>query len=99
MRIAIAIGALVVGTSAVTERLLFPNGPERISAGGNVVHVRTYDHVVPSPPAGRVMLEVGDRVPLDAAVWLAPNERHTFGEIVADGPVLVLFYLFDWTAT
>jgi ABC-type dipeptide/oligopeptide/nickel transport system permease subunit len=33
VRIAIAIGALVVGTSAVALR-------------GNVVHVRTYDHVV-----------------------------------------------------
>ena len=29
------------------------------------------------------MLEVGDRVPLEAKVWLAPNEQHTFGEIVA----------------
>jgi hypothetical protein len=45
------------------------------------------------------MLEVGDRVPLDAKVWLAPNEQHTFGEIVADGPVLLLFYIFDWTST
>ena len=45
------------------------------------------------------MLEVGDRVPLEAAVWLGPGERHTFAEIVADGPVLLLFYLFDWTGT
>ena len=43
MRIAIAMGALVVGTSAVTDRL---NGPERIRQRGNVVHVRTYDQVV-----------------------------------------------------
>jgi hypothetical protein len=45
------------------------------------------------------MLAVGDRVPLEATVWLAPAERHTFGEIVADGPILLLFYIFDWTAT
>ena len=45
------------------------------------------------------MLAVGDRVPLEATVWLAPNEQHTFAEIVADGPVLLLFYLFDWTGT
>ncbi len=45
------------------------------------------------------MLAVGDLVPLEARVWLAPNEQHTFGEIVADGPVLLLFYLFDWTGT
>jgi hypothetical protein len=30
----------------VVERLLLPNGPERITLRGNVVHVRTYDHVV-----------------------------------------------------
>jgi hypothetical protein len=45
------------------------------------------------------MLEVGDRVPLGATVWLEPNERHTFAEIVAGGPVLLLFYIFDWTGT
>jgi hypothetical protein len=45
------------------------------------------------------MLEVGDRVPLEATVWLGPNERHSFGDIVADGPVLLLFYVFDWTST
>ena len=45
------------------------------------------------------MLEVGSRVPLEATVWLGPSEPHTFAEIVADGPVLLLFYIFDWTAT
>jgi hypothetical protein len=45
------------------------------------------------------MLQVGDQIPLEATVWLEPSERHTFGEIVAGGPVLLLFYIFDWTAT
>jgi hypothetical protein len=45
------------------------------------------------------MLEVGDAIPLDATVWLHPNEPHTFREIVEEGPILLLFYLFDWTAT
>ena len=45
------------------------------------------------------MLEVGERIPMDASVWLHPNEKHTFAEMVADGPVLLLFYLFDWTST
>jgi hypothetical protein len=45
------------------------------------------------------VLEVGDRIPLDTNVWLAPNERVTFREIVEDGAVLLLFYLFDWTST
>ena len=51
------------------------------------------------PAAVRLMLEVGDRIPLEASVWLHPNERHTFEEIVADGPVLLFFYIFDWTST
>ena len=45
------------------------------------------------------MLQVGEKAPLDAAVWVGPNEQHTFAEIVEDGPILLLFYLFDWTAT
>ena len=44
------------------------------------------------------MLGVGDRIP-DAAVWLAPRERVPLSELAADGPVLFLFYLFDWSST
>jgi hypothetical protein len=44
------------------------------------------------------VLEVGDRVP-QASLWTAPRERRQLGELVADGPVLFLFYLFDWSAT
>jgi hypothetical protein len=45
------------------------------------------------------MLRIGDRIPLDATVWLAPNERKTLAEVVGGGPVLLLFYLFDWSGT
>jgi hypothetical protein len=45
------------------------------------------------------VLEAGDAIPLDARVWLGPNQPVTFREIVEDGPVLLLFYLFDWSAT
>jgi hypothetical protein len=45
------------------------------------------------------MLEVGDRAPLDTRVWLGPSQPVTFREIVADGPILLFFYLFDWSAT
>ena len=45
------------------------------------------------------MLEVGDRIPLDATVWLGPNGRVTLREVVEDRPVLLLFYLFDWSST
>ena len=44
------------------------------------------------------MIEVGDPVP-NATVWVGPHEQHTISEIVEDGPVLLLFYLFDWSAT
>ncbi len=45
------------------------------------------------------MLRVGDTIPLDAQVWLGPNDPVSFGDVVEDGPVLLLFYLFDWTGT
>jgi predicted kinase len=45
------------------------------------------------------MLEAGDTIPLDATVWFAPNERATMREVVEDRPVLLLFYLFDWSST
>jgi hypothetical protein len=45
------------------------------------------------------MLHEGDRAPLEATVWLGPHERMTFAEIVESGPILLLFYLFDWTST
>jgi hypothetical protein len=44
------------------------------------------------------MLAVGERVP-DARVWTTPQENATFADIVHDGPILLLFYLFDWSAT
>ncbi|HVU77873.1 MAG TPA: hypothetical protein VHC67_09845 [Gaiellaceae bacterium] len=44
------------------------------------------------------MLQVGDRLP-DATVFLGPNEPVTMAELVEDGPKLIVFYLFDWSAT
>ena len=44
------------------------------------------------------MLAVGDLLP-EAAVWTAPREQRHVSELVADGPTLFLFYLFDWSAT
>ncbi len=45
------------------------------------------------------MLGVGEKIPLDATVWLGPNDEVTFAEMIEDGPLLLLFYLFDWTGT
>jgi hypothetical protein len=44
------------------------------------------------------VLEVGDRIP-NAQVWLAPRESLSFDELIEEQPVLVLFYLFDWSGT
>jgi peroxiredoxin len=44
------------------------------------------------------MLEVGSRIP-EARVWTTPQESATLTQLVGDGPILLLFYLFDWSAT
>jgi hypothetical protein len=44
------------------------------------------------------MLAVGDRIP-EVRVWTTPQEHASLGEIVRDGPILLLFYLFDWSST
>ena len=45
------------------------------------------------------MLAVGDRIPVDATIWTTPQEQATLAELVSDGPVLLVFYLFDWSST
>jgi hypothetical protein len=44
------------------------------------------------------VLAPGASIP-DAHVWLAPRESISLRELVEEGPVLVLFYLFDWSGT
>jgi hypothetical protein len=44
------------------------------------------------------VLTVDDKIP-DARVWTTPQESATVAEIVAGGPILLLFYLFDWSST
>ena len=44
------------------------------------------------------MLTVGDRIP-EALVWTTPQETATLEQLVSDGPILLLFYLFDWSST
>jgi hypothetical protein len=44
------------------------------------------------------VLQRGDRVP-HADVWTAPHQHATVAELAADGPILLLFYLLDWTST
>lgn len=44
------------------------------------------------------MLALGDRIP-DASVMLENREPATLRKLFADGPVLLVFYLFDWSST
>jgi len=44
------------------------------------------------------VLAVGDQLP-KATVFLGPNEPLRLHELVEDGPKLLVFYLFDWSAT
>ena len=44
------------------------------------------------------MLEVGEQIP-DAKVWMGPRERVSVRELAAEKPLLILFYLFDWSST
>ena len=45
------------------------------------------------------MLETGEKAPLDAVVWTTPRERARVEDLIHDRPLLLLFYLFDWSAT
>jgi hypothetical protein len=44
------------------------------------------------------VLAVGDRIP-DATVWLSSREQAQLSEVAEDGPILLFFYLFDWSST
>jgi peroxiredoxin len=46
------------------------------------------------------MLQPGDRIP-EARVWAAPREGPVdLGEVLTGkGPVLLCFYVFDWSPT
>jgi peroxiredoxin len=44
------------------------------------------------------MIAVGNQIP-EARVWTTPQESATLREIAREGPILLLFYLFDWSST
>ena len=44
-------------------------------------------------------LQPGDPAPLGATVIRPPVEAVTLADLVADTPILLLFYLWDWTGT
>jgi hypothetical protein len=45
------------------------------------------------------VLGQGDRLPDEAAVWLESRERATLRDLAEGKPMLLLFYLFDWSST
>jgi hypothetical protein len=44
------------------------------------------------------VLSAGDTLP-EATVWLAPREPMPIGDLAAEVPILLFFYLFDWSST
>jgi peroxiredoxin len=44
------------------------------------------------------VIEVGQSAP-DAHVHRAPGDDTTLSALWAEGPVLLVFYLFDWSST
>jgi hypothetical protein len=44
------------------------------------------------------VLEPGDRIPR-ATVFRNPGDPVALDDLVRDGPVLLLFYLLDWSST
>ena len=44
------------------------------------------------------MLAVGDAIP-SATVWSGPNEAVDVRDLPREGPILLVFYLFDWSST
>jgi peroxiredoxin len=44
------------------------------------------------------VLEAGDTIP-DVVVQSAPGEEVRLRALAAEGPILLLFYLFDWSST
>lgn len=45
------------------------------------------------------MIGPGERIPA-VRVWLAPaTEGVTLDTLVVDGPILLFFYLYDWSST
>ncbi len=53
-----------------------------------------------SPPSDSVanVLQPGDRIP-HVTVWAGTREPVALATLVEEGPMLLFFYLFDWSST
>jgi hypothetical protein len=48
--------------------------------------------------APRAMLTTGETIP-DATVWVGPRDPVSLSTLAAERPLLLVFYLFDWSST
>ena len=44
------------------------------------------------------MLAVGHKIP-DVQVWMGPREPISLRELAGEKPLVLVFYLFDWSST
>ena len=44
------------------------------------------------------MLAVGEQIP-DVQVWIGPREPVNLRALAAEKPLVLVFYIFDWSAT
>jgi peroxiredoxin len=44
------------------------------------------------------VLQAGDTIP-GATVWAGPREPVALRDLAAERPLLLVFYLFDWSST
>jgi peroxiredoxin len=44
------------------------------------------------------VLAVGEQIP-DVHLWMGPQEQVSLRDLAAEKPLLLLFYLFDWSST
>jgi peroxiredoxin len=44
------------------------------------------------------VLAIGEQIP-DVRVWMAPQEPLGLRDLASEQPLLLLFYLFDWSST
>jgi len=44
------------------------------------------------------VLKVGEQIP-DVQVWIGPREPVSLRALAAERPLLLVFYLFDWSST
>ena len=89
--------------AGIEEIIRRGNGADRqlrvFNANRDIVEVvREIAELTEASGAGARMIRVGDRIP-EARVWTTPQESATLEEIAREGPILLLFYLFDWSST